>query len=374
MLYYLQFLAQYSESLSFLRLFRYLTVRAGGAALTAFLVVVLLGPPTVRWLNSLNLWAPDRLKEVEGAEEAVKRKPPSMGGLLILLAIVAATLLWTDLWRSLVQVFLVLILSYGLIGLYDDWLKVRNRSSSQALSESAKLVAEIAVAVLAVWWLDSVPETKGQMRNLMVPFLKDPLWTDMPAVVAIAFGAFVVVGTANAVNLTDGMDGLATGCTFMVALTYGVLAYLTGHVLFSHYLQVPYIRDSGEAMVIAAAMAGAALGFLWHNCFPAAVYMGDTGSLSQGAGIGLLAVLVRQELLLVLVGGIFVLEAGSVIVQRSWFKYTKRKYGAGRRIFRCAPFHHHLEKGGWERTQVVIRFWIVGIALAGLGLASLKLR
>lgn len=375
MLSYLHLLSARYESLSFLRLFQYVTFRAGAAAFTAFFVTLLLAPRFIRQLNAMQATAPDRLGEYDPDRAVLKNgKVPSMGGLLILAGMLAAIFLWCDPKNALVEVFVFLMIGLAIVGFIDDLGKIRSQTSKAGLSERTKLLLQLGIALVAVWWLDAVPATSGNVRNLMVPFVKHPVIVGMPVVLALAFAATVVVASSNAVNLTDGMDGLATGCVLITSATYAVFAYVCGHRLFADYLRVPFIPGSSEVVVIATAMIGALLGFLWHNCHPATMYMGDTGSLSLGGGVGLLAVLVKQELLLILVGGILVAEVGSVILQRCYFKYTRRRYGEGRRIFLCAPLHHHFEKLGWSETQIVVRFWIVALLLAGLGLATLKVR
>ena len=374
MLYYLSLLEQY-DPVSFLRIFKYVTFRAGGAAFTAFLIVLLFGPLTVRLLKRFRATVPGRIGEYDQRlADELKNKTPSMGGLLILVGLVGAILLWALPTNPLAQIFLYLILALGAIGFYDDWRKVRGQSSKEGMSGNAKIVAQIVVAGIAATWLYRVTPSDGFFRDLMVPFFKAPLLESLPLWVALGFAALVVVGSSNAVNLSDGLDGLAAGCTLICALTYAVFAYLCGHKIFADYLQVPFVPGSSEVVVIATAMAGAVLGFLWHNCTPAAMYMGDTGSLSLGGAVGLIAVLVKQELLLLIVGGIFVVEAGSVILQVGYYKLTRKVSGEPKRLFLRAPFHHHLQLKGWKETQIVTRFWIIGLLLAGFGLATLKIR
>ena len=380
MLYYL---SQLEETFfSPLRLFQYVTFRAAGAAFSAFVVAVVFGPFTVKLLTECV--APNHLgKMAEKDEESMelKKATPSMGGILIISATVFSILIWAKLSLPLVLIFLGLIVSLGLVGFIDDYLKI-SKSNVDGMSGKVKLLCQIAIAIAAVWSLHAFSafrvdketgETINHLRELWVPLRNTPL-LEMPMWVAIAFGAIVVVAASNAVNLSDGMDGLATGCTAVSALTYACFAYACGHFVFAQYLGVPFISGSSEVSVIAMAMVGACIGFLWHNCFPASMYMGDTGSLALGGSIGLIAVLVRQELMLIIVGGIFVLEAGSVILQVGYFKITRKLTGEPKRLFRCAPIHHHFKLNGWKETQVVIRFWIIAVALAAIGLASLKIR
>ena len=358
-----------------LRLFEYITFRAGGAAFSAFIIALVFGGFTSRLLRHVQAAAPNRLEGlVEDDAETVARKEgvPSMGGILILAATVVSILLWGRIGDPLVLLFLGLLVFLGLIGFLDDYLKIR-RQSGDGLPGKWKILAQLVIAVVAVYCLDQLPETKGVVRQLYMPFVKHPV-TVLPLAGALAFGAFIVISSSNAVNLTDGMDGLAIGCTAICATAYAIFAYVCGHAKFADYLLVPYISNCGEVTVIALAIAGASLGFLWHNCFPASMFMGDTGSLALGGAVGLIAVLVRQELLLAVVGGIFVIEAGSVLLQTGWYKLSRRLFGTPQRLFRCAPIHHHFKKKGWPETQIVIRFWIIALALAAAGVASLKLR
>lgn len=375
MLTYLTQLAERYPDLSFLRLFGYVTFRAAGAACTAFFLALVFGPLTVKLLHHFQAVAPHRTDGlvVDDPPEPGKNKTPSMGGLLLLFATLVAIVLWCNPTSALVLIFLGLMISLGVLGFLDDYLKIANQSRD-GLSSRSKLFWQVLIAVAAVILLDSVPETGDNVRQLMVPFFKYPVIENMALWMTVLFGVIVLVGASNAVNLTDGMDGLAIGCTITCALTYAVFAYMCGHFFIAEHLRIPFVPGSSEVSVIAFAMAGAGLGFLWHNCYPASMFMGDTGSLSLGGAIGLIAVLVKQELVLVLVGGVFVLEAGSVILQVSYFKLTRRFTGTPRRIFLCAPYHHHLKLGGWKETQIVVRFWILSLVLAGLGLATLKIR
>ncbi len=377
MFYYLYELATNTDgALGPLRLFRYVTFRAAGAAFTAFIIALVFGPFTVRLLKSFQFVAPNRLDGlVEDDEETKKKKKdvPSMGGVLIVAATITSILMWGQLTNPLVVVFMCLLVSLGTVGFIDDYLKVA-KQSSDGISGKLKLGAQILIALAAVYALDQAPMTKDFMRQIYVPFRKTPILTSLPIIVVGLWGAIVVVGSSNAVNLSDGMDGLATGCTIICALAFAVFAYVSGHFNFARYLDVPFIKSSGEVAVIATAMAGACLGFLWYNCHPASMFMGDTGSLALGGAIGLIAVLVKQEILLVLVGGIFVMEAGSVILQVGFFKITRKIYGKPRRLFRCSPIHHHFKLLGWPETQIVTRFWIIAAILAAMGVATLKLR
>ena len=372
MLYFLHEIGMENESLSFLRLFKYVTFRAAGAGTFAFLLTLLLGPFTVRRLRALRALG---LSRVPGAEDnADKIGVPTMGGLLILIGIVVSIVLWA-IPNALVMIFLGLLVAMGFVGFLDDYKKLLKKNTD-GLSEGGKLLFQAIIGLCAVYALHVIPETGDNVRELMFPFFKSPLVENMALWLAIPFGGLVVVATSNAVNLSDGMDGLAIGLSIICAVTYAIFAYICGHSIFADYLQVPFVPGCSEVVVIAGAMVGAGLGFLWHNCYPAAMYMGDTGSLSIGAAIGLIAVLVKQEILLVLVGGVFVAEAGSSLLQRYYYKFTRKMTGEPKRLFSCAPIHHHFEKkeNPWRETQIVIRFWIIAIILAALGLATLKIR
>jgi phospho-N-acetylmuramoyl-pentapeptide-transferase len=327
----------------------------------------LLGPYTVTMLKKLRATAPSRLKGLVADEfiDAEKDKTPSMGGVLIILSITVATLLWGELKNPLVLVFLGTLLSLGALGFLDDYVKVVHHNRD-GISGKLKLLFQFLIAIAAVYFLDQVEGTF--MREIRVPFLKTPLLENLPLFVIIAFATLVMVGSSNAVNLTDGKDGLAVGCTISCTMAYAVFAYMCGHKIFADYLHIPFIPGASEVVVFAAAIIGACTGFLWHNCHPASMFMGDTGSLALGGTIGLIAVLVKQELALVIVGGVFVMEALSVVIQVASFKLR------GKRVFLCAPIHHHFEQKGWTETQIVVRFWILSGIFALIGLATLKLR
>ena len=347
-----------------LRLIDYSTFRSGAALLTAFLLCIFFGPMTVRMLK--NAIAPERLKGLVDDKfiDQQKGKTPSMGGLLIVFAIAVSTGLWSDFSNPLPAVFLGTLLTYCAIGFIDDFYKVY-RKDRDGIRGRTKLLLQFLSAGGALWAFHQIsPETFTQFT---VPFMKGALFV-MPVWLAYIYGALVVVGASNAVNLTDGKDGLCTGCMIFCALAYGVFAYVTGHRVFAEYLDVNYIAGASEVVVLAAALIGACIGFLWFNCHPAAMFMGDTGSLALGGVIGLIAVLVKQELLLIIVGGVFVMEIVSVMLQVASFKLT------GKRIFRCTPIHHHFEQGGWTETQIVTRFWIIAGLLAFIGMATLKIR
>lgn len=363
MLFYLSHL---SQTFGPFRLFEYVTFRAGGAAFTAFLLTVLLGGWTARVLRNLNVRAADRYQGLIPDELLDKRKngTPCMGGILLIGAILAATLLWSRIGDPIPRLLCGGTLGFALLGFADDFLKVF-RQNRDGLPGRYKLIGQFLIAGAVVGILLLLPGTRQLMRELMVPFFKEPFG---PSIWIVFFDVLVIVGASNAVNLTDGKDGLASGCTVFCSLAYAGFAYLMGHKVFAGYLNVPYIPGLEEAVVFAAAVCGGSLGFLWHNCHPASMFMGDTGSLALGGAIGMLAVLVRQELLLLLVGGVFVMEAGSVILQVASFRTT------GKRIFLCSPIHHHFERKGWTETQIVVRFWILSGIFALMALGTLKLR
>jgi len=374
---------EWTERLGFLNVFQYLSVRTIGGAGTAFLLVLFFGPYTIRTLIRLKIGQFVRSDEVL-ADYHKKAGTPTMGGVLIIASVVISTLLWAVPTNLYVWLTLLTMIFYGCIGFYDDYLKLKGRSAD-GLSSRGKLILQSIWAVIVFSILYSNPGTQVHVTQLMVPFLKDPLIA-MPVALAFIFILLVLVGSSNAVNLTDGMDGLAIGCSNAAALAYLVMAYVAGNVIYSNYLYVPYIANVGELSVFCGCLMGAGLGFLWYNCHPARVFMGDTGSLSIGASIGIVAILIKQELVLVIVGGVFVMEALSVVIQVSYFKFSRKRFGEGRRIFRCSPIHHHFqmvakenaEKEGRDpkatETMVVVRMWILAILFAIVGVATLKIR
>ncbi|MCI5178187.1 MAG: phospho-N-acetylmuramoyl-pentapeptide-transferase [Candidatus Electrothrix sp. AW3_4] len=341
--------------------FRYLTFRSIGAAVTAFLILFLAGPIFIGWLQKKQI---GQVVRDDGPESHFSKKGvPTMGGLLILIAITGSTLLWADLSNSLVWVCLLLTLFYGLIGSVDDWKKVA-KSNTKGLSARGKLILQVMGACTVGLFLHFHPGYDG---TLSLPFFKgiqpDLGWWYIPFAVA------VIVGSSNAVNLTDGLDGLASGTVMITAVVYFIFAYIAGNVLIAGYLQIPYVLGAGEVGVFCCTVVGACLGFLWFNSYPAQIFMGDVGSLALGGALGTVAIIIKQEFLLAIVGGIFVMEALSVIMQVGYFKMS-----GGKRIFLMAPFHHHFEKKGWAEPRVVIRFWIISIILGLMALATLKLR
>jgi len=348
------------EAFSPFNVFRYITFRSAVAGVTAILLSFLVGPAMIRWLR--NRQYGQQVRDDGPQTHLAKQGTPTMGGLLIVTAIVVPTLLWSDLSNGYVWVAVAATLGFGMIGLWDDALKLRHRNS-KGLSARGKLAAQVLLAAAigaALWW-------SGFSTVLTVPFYKaggpELGWLFIP------FTVLVLVGSSNAVNLTDGLDGLAIGLTGIVIGTFAILAYAAGNVVIARYLGTPAVAGSGELSVFALSGVGAALGFLWFNSHPAEVFMGDVGSMGLGGAIGTLAVITKQELLLVLAGGIFVAEAASVILQVGSYRYR-----GGKRIFRMAPLHHHFELAGWHESKVVIRFWILGILLALSTLATLKLR
>jgi phospho-N-acetylmuramoyl-pentapeptide-transferase len=382
MLYYLsQQLLEWStgtvwaDHLSPLRLFRYITFRSAGAALTALLISWWLGARVIAWLKRLKFGQEYTDKAETGGSLAArllsKKGTPTMGGILIVLALNVTTLLWAQ-WNTLVQLALLSVVVLTALGFYDDYAKIIQQSSGGTRSQ-VKLAVQAALALFIGVYLWRVPSTSKLVTDIMVPFYKYPILTGA-GVVGLIIIILTIVGFSNAVNLTDGLDGLAIGCTLIVSCVFVVLTYLAGHVKAAEYLQIPHVAGAGELTVFCAAMIGAGLGFLWFNCHPAQVFMGDTGSLALGGALAMVAVLIHQPLVLLIAGGVFVMEAGSVILQTGWFRYTRRKYGAGRRLFLMAPIHHHFEKKGWYESQVVIRFYILCILFAVLALSTLKIR
>ena len=360
----LYLLSDFSSQFNVLNVFRYLTFRAGGSVVTALIVAFVFGPAIIRWLKSKQGYGQPIRTDGPKSHLITKQGTPTMGGVMMLLGIGVATLMWADLSNRYVWIALFVTMSYGFIGFMDDYLKVTKRTSG-GLKGRLKMVAEIVVAGLAVYWI-SVVSTPVLADRLSVPFFKDVLF-DL-GLFYIPFGVFVMVGAANSVNLTDGLDGLAIVPVMIAAGVFVIIAYLIGNQVFANYLQVNYVPGAGELAVFCGAVMGAGLGFLWFNAPPAMVFMGDTGSLAMGGALGSVAVVTKHEIVLAIVGGLFVLETVSVIVQVASFKLT------GKRVFRMAPLHHHYEEKGWAESTVVIRFWIIAFILAVAGLATLKLR
>jgi phospho-N-acetylmuramoyl-pentapeptide-transferase len=357
------------EGIRTFNVFEYITLRAVMAAMTALFITFLLGPNMIRKLTAYKIGQSVR---TDGPQtHLAKAGTPTMGGALILVSVAITTLLWGDLHNQYVWMVLVSTLGFGAIGWVDDYRKVVHRNP-KGLSAKAKMFWQSIFALIVGVYLWTHATTPAH-TELIVPFFKS---------VAIPLGGFtfivvsylVIVGSSNAVNLTDGLDGLAIMPVVMVSSALAIFAYVAGHLVFSKYLGIPYIRGAGELAVFCAAIAGSGLAFLWFNAYPAEVFMGDVGALALGAALGTVAMVVRQELVLFVMGGVFVVEAVSVMLQVTYFKYTKRKYGAGKRILLMAPLHHHFEQKGWKETQVVVRFWIITMLLVLMGLATLKLR
>ncbi len=350
-------------------IFYYITFRAAGAAVVAFLVTIFFGKPIIARLKSLKVG--ERIRNGKHYESLYQRHKdkegtPTMGGLIILLALMVSTLLWVRLDNLQIQVVVLSTLWLGLIGFVDDWIKLR-RIGGRGLSGRVKLAGQVVLGLGISLYLLSNPETASYAGQLRVPFYKFPLIGQM-GVFAVIFTVLVLVGTTNAVNLSDGLDGLAIGCLSIASLAFAALSYVSGHVNFADYLRILYVPGAGELAVFCAALGGASLGFLWFNSYPAQVFMGDTGALACGGAIGTVAILIKKELFLLLVGGVFVVEAVSVILQVLSFKAT------GRRVFRMAPLHHHFEEMGVPESKIAIRFWICALICALIGLGALKLR
>ena len=357
------FILEYVDQYSFLNVFKYLTFRTGLAMFTSISVVLLVGTPFIKFFSTKHILDPIR---TDGPSEHIIKKigTPTMGGVLILLGLFSGILLWGDLSSHYVWFLLFIVTSFGLLGAYDDYRKIKFKNSS-GISFKFKLIAQILIALVAILMLFNFSQHED-LTNLYFPFFKNLIinlgWFFVP------FSIFVIVGSSNAVNLTDGLDGLATVPVILVAACFAFISYVTGNIVFSEYLQITYIEGMGEASIFCGAIIGACLGFLWFNAPPAKIFMGDTGSLALGGSLGAVGIITKHEVVLAITGGLFVLEAVSVIVQVLSFKLT------GKRVFRMAPIHHHYEKKGWAESTIVIRFWIISIILAMIGLATLKLR
>ncbi|WP_298009060.1 phospho-N-acetylmuramoyl-pentapeptide-transferase [uncultured Aquabacterium sp.] len=375
----------------FLRVFQYLTFRAVMAAMTALLIGLVLGPFVIRKLTELKIGQPIREYGVQA--HLAKRGTPTMGGALILLSLGISTMLWFDWANRFVWIVMIVTLGFGAIGWVDDWRKVVLKDPEGMPSGQKYFWQSIIGLIAALYLAFNVSEVNTlRVIQLFIDWVASGFSADLPPkadlivpffkTVSYPLGVWgfivltyiVIVGTSNAVNLTDGLDGLAIMPVVMVSAALGIFAYVTGNAVFAKYLLLPHIPGAGELLIFCAAMSGAGLAFLWFNAYPAQVFMGDVGALALGGALGTIAVIVRQEIVLAFMGGVFVLEALSVMVQVSYFKYTKKKYGEGRRILLMAPLHHHFEKSGWKETQVVVRFWIITMLLCLLGLSSLKLR
>ena len=386
-----QWLQSLSPELGFFRVFQYLTFRAVMAAMTALLIGLIAGPYVINRLKELKIGQQVRSYGME--THLTKSGTPTMGGVLILLAISISTLLWFDLSNRFVWIVLAVTIGFGAIGWVDDWRKVVHQDPEGMRSREKYFWQSVIGLLAALYLVFSISESSNlRVLELFLKWVQSGFDVNLPPkaglqvpfikVISYPLGVFgfvlltylVIVGASNAVNLTDGLDGLAIMPVVMVGSSLGVFAYVTGSSVYSKYLFFPYIPGSGELLIFCAAMAGAGLAFLWFNTYPAQIFMGDVGALALGAALGTIAVIVRQEIVLFIMGGIFVAEALSVMVQVGYFKFTKKKYGVGRRVLKMAPLHHHFEKSGWKETQVVVRFWIITMLLCLIGISTLKLR
>tara|TARA_B100000900_G_scaffold414989_1_gene443318 strand:+ start:88 stop:1173 length:1086 start_codon:yes stop_codon:yes gene_type:complete len=358
-----QFLLNFVDSLSFLNVFKYITFRTGLSFFTSLVIVLLIGGPFIKFFSNQKILNPIRN---DGPKDHIIKKigTPTMGGVIILLGLLVSVLCWADLSNINIIFCIYIAVSFGLLGAFDDYKKIKH-SSSLGISSKFKIFSQIILAIIGVCFYIYLIDYQG-ITNLYFPFFKNLIinlgWFFIP------FSIFVIIGSSNAVNLTDGLDGLATVPVILVAGCFAFISYVTGNVVFSNYLQIPYIEGTGEIAIFCSAIIGSCLGFLWFNAPPAKIFMGDTGSLSLGGSLGAIGIITKHEIVLAITGGLFVLEAFSVIVQVVSYKLT------GKRIFKMAPIHHHFEKKGWPESTVVIRFWIISIILAMIGLATLKLR
>jgi phospho-N-acetylmuramoyl-pentapeptide-transferase len=386
-----QWLQAQNPEWGFLRVFQYLTFRAVMAALTALLIGLAAGPGVIRRLRALKIGQPIRGYGMES--HLAKSGTPTMGGVLILLSITSATLLWSDVSNRFVWIVLIVTLGFGAIGWVDDWRKVVNKDPEGMRSREKYFWQSLIGVLAALYLVFSISENSNARvlelfynwvrsgfdvslppkAGLLLPFFKEISYP-LGVLGFVVLTYLVIVGSSNAVNLTDGLDGLAIMPVVMVGSALGVFAYVTGSTVYAKYLFLPHISGAGELLVFCAAMAGAGLAFLWFNTHPAQVFMGDVGALALGAALGTVAIIVRQEVVLAIMGGVFVVEALSVMAQVMYFKYTRKRFGEGRRLFKMAPLHHHFEKLGWKETQVVVRFWIITMLLCLVGLSTLKLR
>jgi len=380
-----------SPEFGFFRVFQYLTFRAVMAAMTALVIGIAFGPWVIRRLTALKIGQPVRGYAMQS--HLVKSGTPTMGGVLILLSIAISTLLWFDWSNRFVWIVMVVTFGFGAIGWVDDWRKVVNKDPEGMRSREKYFWQSVIGLVAAFYLVFSISEASNARvwalfvnwvgsgfsidlppaAGLLVPFFKEISYP-LGVLGFVVLSYLVIVGASNAVNLTDGLDGLAIMPVILVGSALGVFAYVTGNTVYARYLLIPHIPGTGELLIFCAALAGAGLAFLWFNAHPAQVFMGDVGALALGGALGTIAVIVRQEIVLAIMGGIFVVEALSVIAQVGWFKYTKRRYGEGRRLLKMAPLYHHFEKNGWAETKVVVRFWIITMLLCLVGLSSLKLR
>jgi len=357
------FLLNFVEYFSFLNVFKYITFRTGLSVFTSLFIVLIIGTPFIKYFSTKKILNPIRN---DGPSDHIIKKigTPTMGGVIILFGLLTSVILWGDL-KNIYLIFCIYIaLTFGALGAYDDYIKIKFNNSS-GISSKLKLLIQIILSIIGISVLTYFSDY-SEISNLYFPFFKNLIinlgWFFIP------FGVFVIVGSSNAVNLTDGLDGLATVPVILVAACFAFISYITGNIVFSDYLQIPYIEGTGEISIFCGAVIGSCLGFLWFNAPPAKIFMGDTGSLSLGGSLGAIGIITKHEIVLAITGGLFVLEAVSVMVQVISYKMT------GKRVFKMAPIHHHFEKKGWPESTVVIRFWIISIILAMIGLATLKLR
>ena len=356
-------LTSFVDHFSFLNVFRYLTFRTGLSLISSMIIVFMIGGPFIKYFSQKKITGP--IREDGPINHIIKKAgTPTMGGVVILVGLLSSTLLWADLNNLYIWFLIFVAGSFGVLGAVDDFLKIKNNNST-GLSLKLKLVAQIILASIAIIFLTKFTD-HAHLKNLYFPFFKNLILN--LGIFFIPFCIFIMIGTSNAVNITDGLDGLATVPVILVAASFAIICYVTGNTVFSTYLQIPYIKDLGEISIFCGSIVGSCLGFLWYNAPPAKIFMGDTGSLSLGGSLGAVSIVSKHEIVLAIVGGLFVLETVSVIIQVISFKLT------GKRIFKMAPLHHHFEKKGWAESTVVIRFWIISIILALIGLATLKLR
>ena len=357
------FLISLIDQFSFLNVFRYLTFRTGLSLMSSMLIVFLVGAPFIKFIEKNKFTGP--IRDDGPLDHIIKKSgTPTMGGALILIGILFGTLLWADLSNPYIWVLLMVATSFGLLGAIDDYLKIIH-NNSRGISSKMKIIWQIILSLIAIFLLLHYGD-ENHIKNLYFPFFKNLILH--LGLFFIPFAIFIIVGSSNAVNLTDGLDGLATVPVMLVALSFTLICYVVGNTVFSEYLQIPYISNVGESSIFCGAIVGSCLGFLWFNAPPAKIFMGDTGSLSLGGSLGAVSIISKHEIVLAIIGGLFVLETVSVIIQVISFKLT------GKRVFMMAPIHHHFEKKGWAESTIVIRFWIIAIILALIGLATLKLR
>lgn len=363
----------WEETFSFLRLFQYITIRSAGAGLTALALGLCLGPWVIRTLQRVKFGQQflDKAEEMGLENRIDKRGTPTMGGILIIPILDISALIWAQ-WNELVLITLISMIVLAGLGFYDDFVKI-TKTGNKGVSSSVKWITQIILAGAVVTYFAITPEFRTIISEVRIPYWKDPIlsgvmWIGGPIVF------FTLIGSSNAVNLTDGLDGLAIGCTMIVAIVLAIWTYAAGHIKFAAYLNLQYVPGAGELTVFCSAILGAGLAFLWFNAHPAELFMGDTGSLALGGALGVMAILVHQPFVLFIAGGVFVMEAASVMIQTSYFKFTRIRTGEGKRFFKMAPIHHHFEKMGWYETKVVFRLYILGIIFAVIALSALKIR